>query len=55
MEELIQTELPDTENLEEKYPVLYPTPIETEIGKKMKEAILNDFDCWNSGYDAWEA
>ena len=55
MEELIQTELPDTENLEEKYPVLYPTPIETEIGKKMKEAILKDFDCWNSGYDTWEA
>nr|MCR5746175.1 nuclear transport factor 2 family protein [Lachnospiraceae bacterium] len=22
-------------------------------GKKMKEAILNDFENWNSGYEAW--
>lgn len=55
MEELIQTELPDTDNLEEKYPVLYPTPIETELGKKMKAAVLSDFDHWNQGYDEWAA
>ncbi len=55
MEEMIAKELPETDNLEEKYPVLYPTTIDTEIGEKMKAAILNEFEQWNSGYDAWAA
>ncbi len=53
MDELIATELPDTDNLEEKYPVVYPTTIDTELGEKMKTAILNDFENWNQGYDSW--
>ena len=53
MEKLIHTVLTDTDNLENKYPILYPTSIDTEFGKKMKAAILNDFEQWNSGYDTW--
>lgn len=53
MEEMIAKELPKTDNLEEKYPILYPTTIDTELGKKMKSAILNEFEQWNNGYDAW--
>ena len=53
MDELCNTELKDTDDLEEKYPVVYPTTINTEIGEKMKAAILNDFENWNEGYDAW--
>ncbi len=53
MEEVAQTVLPETDNLEEKYPVVYPTTIDTDLGLKMKEAILQDFEAWNSGYDAW--
>ncbi len=54
MDELCNTELADTDDLEEKYPVVYPTTIDTEIGQHMNTAILNDFENWNQGYDAWD-
>lgn len=53
MDELCNTELADTDDLEEKYPIVYPTTIDTEIGQHMKTAILNDFENWNQGYDTW--
>ena len=53
MDELCNTELADTDDLEEKYPVVYPTTIDTEIGQHIKTAILNDFENWNQGYDTW--
>lgn len=55
MDELMDTKLKDTDNLEEKYPVAYPTTIDTEIGKKIKTAILEDFENWNKGADAWSS
>ncbi len=55
MQEIIATELPETDNLEEKYPVVYPTTIDTEMGQKMKAAILQDIDAWNNGFEAWSA
>ena len=55
MQGLIDTVLPATDDLETKYPVAYPTTIDTELGKQMKAAILKDFDAWNSGYEAWSA
>ena len=55
MQGLIDTVLPVTDDLESKYPVTYPTTIDTELGKQMKAAILKDFDAWNSGYEAWSA
>lgn len=53
MAELINTELADTDDLEDKYPVTYPTPLDTEIAQKIKVFILNEFENWNNGYDAW--
>ena len=53
MQKLIDTVLPETDNLEEKYPVVYPTTIDTGLGEQIKAAVLKDFDAWNSGYEAW--
>ncbi len=55
MEEMIAKELPETSDLNEKYPVLYPTTIDTEIGVKIKEAVLNEFEQWNRGCSAWSS
>lgn len=46
-------EIPDTDNLEEKYPVLNPTENNSEWEAEIKAAILQDFDNWNKGADAW--
>lgn len=53
MEEIVNTVLPDTDDLETKYPVIYPTTIDTDMGEQMKSAILQDFEKWNSGYEDW--
>ncbi|MEC0234832.1 nuclear transport factor 2 family protein [Paenibacillus kribbensis] len=50
---VVNATIPDTNDLEEKYPVTNPTPIKTEEAKKIQSAILNDFDNWNQGYDTW--
>lgn len=53
LDAVINATIPETSNLEEKYPVAYPTAIDTEMAKKIQSAILNDFDNWNQGSDAW--
>lgn len=53
LDKVMNAVIPQTYNLEEKYPVDNPTPIETEQAKIIQSAILNDFDHWNQGYDAW--
>lgn len=53
MQDIINTVLPETDDLEVKYPVIYATPIETEIGVKIKAALLEDFEHWNGGYEDW--
>lgn len=46
--------LPETEDLEEKYPVTYPTDITTDMGKAIKAIILSEFEAWNNGtWDEW--
>lgn len=55
MDELVNLELPESGDLEAKYPVLYPTTINTQLGVKIKAAILNDFEHWNNGYEDWAA
>lgn len=45
--------LPETDDLEAKYPVTYPTEVSTELGQQIKAAILADFEAWNSGAEAW--
>lgn len=39
MQKLIDTVLPETDNLEEKYPVVYPTTIDTGLGEQIKAAV----------------
>ena len=55
IQNLINTTLTETEDLEAKYPVVYPTTIDTDTGRKMKEMILRDFESWNSGFETWSA
>ncbi len=52
---VLNAEIPDTEDLSVKYPVTYPTPVETALSKKIRDAILLDFDQWNRGYEVWSA
>lgn len=52
---IINTELKDTDDLDEKYPVEYPTTLAGEKDEQMKELILQDIDSWNKGYDEWSA
>lgn len=53
IENIAYTKLKDTTNLEEKYPIVYPTTIDTDKGKEMKNMILEYFESWNNGYDTW--
>ncbi|MCR5732141.1 MAG: hypothetical protein K6G51_04310 [Sphaerochaetaceae bacterium] len=53
MASIAAIKLPVTENLEKKYPIVYPTRIDTELGKKMKSTILELIDSWNKGYSIW--
>lgn len=53
IEGIINTILPETDNLDTKYPIFYPTLVHTPAAQKMKMAILRDFDHWNKGYAAW--
>ncbi|MCR5748071.1 MAG: hypothetical protein K6G03_10220, partial [Lachnospiraceae bacterium] len=43
-----------TEELLKKFPIEYQTPAETELSKKIQNRMLNGFNRWNMGYDAWE-
>jgi hypothetical protein len=45
--------IPDTENLEEKYPVLNPTKGKGEYVEEIRSIVLNGFDSWNKGYTEW--
>lgn len=53
LDSVVNATIPDTKDLKAKYPVTYPTPIDTDMAKKIQSAILNDFDNWNKGSDAW--
>jgi hypothetical protein len=45
--------IPDTENLEDKYPVLNPTKGKGEYVDEIRSIILKGFDSWNKGYVEW--
>ncbi|MCM3702296.1 nuclear transport factor 2 family protein [Paenibacillus macerans] len=53
LDAVVNATIPDTTDLEAKYPVTSPTPIDTDMAKKIQNAILNDFENWNQGFDAW--
>lgn len=50
---IVDATLPETSNLEEKYPVTYPTALSTPLAKKIKAFILSEYDAWNTGGSEW--
>ncbi len=53
--EILSREIPKIDVLAVRYPVNHPTSVRTALGREIRQAILLDFDCWNKGYDQWEA
>ncbi len=53
--EVLSREIPEIDVLAVRYPVKHPTSVRTSLGREIRQAILLDFDCWNKGYDQWEA
>ena len=53
--EILSREIPEIDVLAVRYPVKHPTSVRTALGREIRQAILLDFDCWNKGYDQWEA
>ena len=53
MDEIIATRLPETDDLDAKYPVLYPTEIKGEKAQRIKHLLLQDLDSWNKGAEAY--
>lgn len=45
----------NTEELLKKFPVIHPTPVITKIEKDIQNRLLNGFENWNRGFDAWES
>ena len=52
--ELLSLEIPSSNDLKEKYPIKYPTDYSAEEEKKL-EIILEGFDAWNNGIEAYKA
>lgn len=44
----------NTEELAAKFPIINSTPIESEMEKNIQNRLLNGFENWNRGYEAWE-
>lgn len=42
-----------TETLLKKCPITFQTPAESAEEKGIQNRMLNGFNCWNKGYDAW--
>jgi len=53
LDAVVNATIPDTTDLKAKYPVTYPTTLDTDMARKIQNAILNDFENWNQGFDAW--
>ena len=45
----------DTNTLLKKFPVIHPTPVDTDMEKKIQNRLLCGFENWNRGFDAWKA
>ena len=45
----------NTEELIRKFPVMNPTAVENGLEKKIQNRLLNGFENWNRGFDAWKA
>lgn len=45
----------NTEELLQQFPVEHPTPVTTEMEKRIQNRLLTGFANWNRGFDAWKA
>ncbi len=54
-EKIENYQIPETDDLEKKYPVLHPTTPKSENAEEMKQMILKEFEAWNQGAEAFEA
>ena len=50
---MINYQIPEVEDLEKKYPVLYPTVDKGNMATQIRKIILKGFDSWNEGLDIW--
>ena len=50
---MLNYEIPETDNLHLKYPILYPTEYKDSNAKEILEIILKGFDSWNQGIDSY--
>jgi len=50
---MLNYEIPETDNLHQKYPILYPTEYKDSNAKEILEIILKGFDSWNQGIDSY--
>ena len=50
---MLNYEIPETDDLNQKYPIIYPTEYKDSNAKEIKEIILKGFDSWNQGIDAY--
>ena len=53
IEYIMNYEIPDTDDLQEKYPVIYPTKYKDNKSKEILRIILKGFDSWNQGIDSY--
>lgn len=53
LQKVVNYTIPETTDLTAKYPVINPTSVDDQMGKKIQAAILQDFDNWNQGAEAW--
>ena len=50
---MINYQIPETDNLHQKYPILYPTEYKDSNAKEILEIILQGFDSWNKDIDSY--
>ena len=50
---MLNYEFPDTDDLQQKYPIIYPTKIQDKTAKDILNIILKGFDSWNQGIDSY--
>ena len=50
----IVTSTTNTAEMAAKFPVINPTPIESKMEKEIQNRLLNGFENWNRGIEAWQ-
>ena len=54
-EELLRYQIPETDDLAQKYPVLHPTTAHSALAEEIRTALLQNFEAWNQGFATWNA